>query len=164
MVALFIYSNLFMMSSPNTQGQEAASGIVPYNPTKHPTKRASTRLSTKKQQRMPIGVLTCLQAKTMVEKLTGSSKGLIAICCACGIYETEKFYNCRLRSVSNNNPFNHGIIPIRFRLPKARTPVHLIHPWCHHSLRLQHSLIHQMTHPSPWFPQLLSQCPLHSTI
>jgi hypothetical protein len=86
------------MSSPNTQGQEAASGIVPYNPTK----RASTRLSTKKQQRMPIGVLTCLQAKTMVEKLTGSSKGLIAICCACGIYETEKFYNCRLRSVSDN--------------------------------------------------------------
>jgi hypothetical protein len=122
------------MSSPNTQGQAAASGIVPY----HPTKRAGTRLSTKKQQRMPPGVLTCLQAKTTVEKLTGSSTGLIAICCACGIYETEKFDNCRLRSVSNNNPFNPGMSQFdsdarHYGLPKARTPVHLINPWCHHS-------------------------------
>jgi hypothetical protein len=45
LLALFIYSNLFAMSSPNTQGQAAASGIVPYNPTK----LAGTRLSTKKQ-------------------------------------------------------------------------------------------------------------------
>jgi hypothetical protein len=73
----------------------------------------------------------------MVEKLTGSSTGLIAICCACGIYETEKFDNCRLRSVSDNNPLilapQFDSDAQHYGLSKARTPVHLIHPWCHHS-------------------------------